>query len=76
LVVRRISVRVVPNARKPRIVNDENGFKIYVTAPAEGGRANAAVIAQLADFFGVAPKSVRIVSGERSRRKIVEVATP
>jgi uncharacterized protein (TIGR00251 family) len=66
---------VVPNARKARIVEEQDGLKIYVNAPAEGGRANDAVIALLADFFRVRPKSVRILSGERSRRKIVEVAT-
>ena len=76
LAVKRITIKVVPNARKPRIVEAQDGFKVYVSAPAEGGRANAAVIVLLADFFGVAPKSVRIVSGERLRRKIVEIATP
>jgi uncharacterized protein YggU (UPF0235/DUF167 family) len=44
-----------------------------VAAPAEGGRANEAVIGLVAATLEVPRNSVRIVSGRTSRRKVVEV---
>ena len=46
---------------------------VRVTAPPEKGRANAAVIALLADALGVAKTSVRITRGHNSREKLVAV---
>lgn len=71
--MKRINVRVVVNAQKARVLEDRDGYKVYVNAPAEGGRANDAVISLLADFFGVRRNLVTIVSGERSRKKIVAI---
>jgi uncharacterized protein YggU (UPF0235/DUF167 family) len=44
-----------------------------VTEPADGGRANAAVIEALAKHFGVPRRLVTIVRGARSRQKLVEI---
>jgi uncharacterized protein (TIGR00251 family) len=48
-------------------------YRVSVAAPPHEGQANAAVIAALADHFGVSPTQVRIVQGHRGRRKIVDV---
>jgi hypothetical protein len=47
---------------------------VRVTAPAERGKANAAVEETLADALGVARDSVRIVRAASSPRKVVEIA--
>jgi uncharacterized protein (TIGR00251 family) len=44
--------------------------KIFLREPAENGRANAELLAQLAEILGQKPA---IVSGHRSRRKKLKV---
>lgn len=50
-----------------------NTLKVRVTAPAERGKANAAVEAILADALGISKECVRVVGGRTSPRKLVEV---
>ena len=70
----KIDVKVIPNARKERIVDEDGLLKVYVTAPALDGKANKALIDLLAEHFGVKKGDVRIVKGEKSREKIVEIS--
>lgn len=44
-----------------------------MTAPAERGKANAAVEALIAEALGVARDCVQVVSGKTSARKLVEI---
>ena len=70
----RLDLKVVPKASRDRIsgwVGER--LKIQVTAPPERGKANAAVIALLCDLLGLPVSAVRIVSGETSPRKSVEI---
>lgn len=74
----RLQVRVTPRARRAQIKREtqQDGtilFRVYVTAPAEDGEANAAVIAALADSFGIAKSSLAIAQGLTSRYKIITV---
>ena len=46
---------------------------VRVQAPAEGGRANREVCAVVAAFFHARPAAVRIVRGETSAQKTLEV---
>jgi len=46
---------------------------VRVTAPPIGGRANEALTRVLAKRLNVGRRSVRIVSGQHSRHKIVEI---
>jgi hypothetical protein len=46
---------------------------ISVTAAAVEGKANRAMLAQLAERLGVSRSSLQIISGEKSRRKLVRV---
>jgi uncharacterized protein (TIGR00251 family) len=45
-------------------------LKIAVQAPPVEGKANSALIAFLAELFGVSKNKVEIVSGELSRSKV------
>ena len=70
----RIRVKVVPRAKKSGIeALPDGGLRVRVAAPAEGGRANAAVIEALAAHFGVPRRAVAIVQGMTSRSKLVEI---
>ena len=70
-----LAVRAQPGAKKTSIkgIYGEGAaaqLKIAVQAPPVEGRANEALIAFLAETFGVAKSAVELVSGELSRSKI------
>jgi uncharacterized protein len=71
----RFAVRVRPGARRTTVGGCWNGaaLVVAVAAPAVDGKANAAVVAALAAAFGVRRRDVAIVTGERSRDKVVEL---
>lgn len=71
----RLKVKAVPGASRDEIAGWlGNALKLRVTAPAEGGKANEAIEGLLAGALGVPIRSVRIVSGRSSPRKVVEVS--
>jgi len=73
----RIDVHVTPRARRPGVERTADGhFKVRVTAPADAGRANAAVIEALAEHFGVPKRAVTILQGHTARKKLVEIDGP
>ena len=47
---------------------------VRVTAPPVEGRANRSVTQLVAKALGVAPSSVEVARGERSRDKVVQVS--
>lgn len=75
-----VAVKVTPRASRATlggIVGDADGdarLAARVTPPPEDGRANAALVALLADALGVAPSACEVVAGTGSRRKRVRVA--
>jgi uncharacterized protein (TIGR00251 family) len=70
----RVRLRVSPGARSNAVVGRHgDGWKIRVTAPAESGKANEAVLRLLADRLELPGGSVTLVSGPSSRDKIVEL---
>lgn len=48
-------------------------MSVRVTAPPEGGKANAAACVLLAGLLHVPKRSVRVVRGETSRHKQIEI---
>ncbi len=46
---------------------------VGVRSKPEGGKANQEVIEKIADYFHVSNSRVRIVLGQASRRKMIEV---
>lgn len=70
----RISVRVLPRSSKNEIVEEPDGsFKVKLTAAPVDGEANKKLIALLSKEWGVNKSKIRIVQGEKGRRKIVEI---
>src|SRR5262249_11748784 len=71
----RLAVKVVPGSSQDGIAGWlGDTLKVRVSAPAERGKANAAVEALLADALGVPRDCVRIGAGTASPRKVVEIA--
>ena len=69
-----IDVRVIPRARRTESSGERDGaFVIRLAAPPVDGAANDALVEFLADTLNVPRRAVRIVSGERGRRKRVEI---
>ena len=71
----RYTVRVHSRAHADRVIELPSGeIEVWTHAPAVDGRANDAVIRLIADLKGVPPSGVELVSGARSRTKVVQVS--
>ena len=69
------AVRVQPRASKDEIAGEMAGaLKIRLRAPALEDRANEALIEFLAQLLKTPRSAVRLLSGDRSRTKRVEVS--
>lgn len=67
-------VTVQPRSRKSEVEKLNSGeYKVRVVAPPSKGEANREVIKILASHFGLPPSRLRIVRGQKSRRKLVLV---
>ena len=72
--MKQIRAVVIPNASRNEVIEEEDGsLKVRVTAKATEGKANKAVIEVLADYFGVKKSQVMILSGEKSRNKLISI---
>ena len=72
----RLRVRVKPGARKAAILGVHDGaLRVAVTAVAERGKANLAVVALLASALDLPAASVTIVGGKTSQNKVVEIGS-
>ncbi len=78
----KIFVRAKPGAKVSRIeeitglfkTKNERQFVIAVKEPAKEGKANRAIERALSEYLHVPISSIRIVSGQTSRDKVVEIA--
>jgi uncharacterized protein len=76
----RLRIRLAPGASANRLVGlvaEADGgvaLKIMVTAAAEDGKANAALVALLARSWHLAKSDIAIVAGATDRRKLVHIA--
>ncbi|BAO28079.1 DUF167 domain-containing protein [Sulfuritalea hydrogenivorans] len=69
-----LRLHIQPGAKKTEAVGlHGEALKIRLAAPPVDGKANACLIAFLADRLGVARAAVSLVSGESSRAKRVRV---
>lgn len=69
-----VSVHVQPGARRTEVAGlHGTSVKIRVAAPALEDRANEALLAFLAQRFGVARRDVSLAGGAKSRQKRVEI---
>jgi hypothetical protein len=69
----KIQVKVKPNSRTEEVSREGDRLIVKVKEPPREGKANQAVIRLLAEHFGVPKSQVRILSGFKSKNKVVEV---
>ncbi len=70
-----LRLHIQPGAKKTEVVGMHGeALKIRLAAPPVDGKANACLVAFLADQLGVARSTVRLISGETSRAKRVHVS--
>ena len=70
----RLQVRVRPRARANKVeVSDLGDVRVYVTAAPEGGKANRAVIAAMAEAADVPKSRITLVRGRTSSDKVLEI---
>jgi uncharacterized protein YggU (UPF0235/DUF167 family) len=70
----KLSVKVVAGSSRSGIAGWlGNTLRIRVAAPAERGKANAAVEALLSDVLEIPAGGAKIISGSSSPRKVVEI---
>jgi uncharacterized protein (TIGR00251 family) len=71
---RRIRISVKPNARKAEMIKLADGeYRALVSAPAQDGKANLALIELLAEYFEVPKTTIKILRGHGARHKLIEI---
>ena len=70
----KIQVKVKPNSKTDEVSREGDSFIVKVKQPPKEGKANQAVIKLLAEHFGVPRSQISILSGSKSRNKVIEVA--
>jgi uncharacterized protein (TIGR00251 family) len=70
-----LTLHVQPGARRTEVAGVHgDALKIRLAAPPVDGKANAALIEFIAARLTLPKSAVRLVSGQTSRRKILELA--
>lgn len=70
----RFTIQVIPRSSQNKIIPlGDNSFKVKLTAAPVDGKANEALIQFLSEYFDVAKSKIRIVKGEKGRKKTVNI---
>jgi uncharacterized protein (TIGR00251 family) len=68
----RLEIKAIPGASKTEFAGVKDGrLRIRLAAAPEDGKANAEMLNFLSKAFGCPKRDLRIVSGEKSRLKVV-----
>jgi uncharacterized protein (TIGR00251 family) len=76
-----LRLHVQPGAKRTEIAGIHGDgadarVKLRLAAPPVDGKANAALVAFLAEAFGVPERAVALIRGETSRQKTVRIVRP
>jgi hypothetical protein len=72
-----LTLHVQPGAARTELAGEHDGaLKLRLHARAVEGAANAALTAFLAEQFGLPRREVKLLRGEKSRRKTVWIGVP
>lgn len=71
----RLAVKVKPKSSPQGVQGVHNDHLVVrISAPAVDGRANTALVAFLSKALGVKKTEVLLLSGEKSRNKVLEIS--
>lgn len=69
-----VAFHVQPGAKKTEVAGPHGeALKIKLAAPPVDGKANASLLAFVADILGLPKAAVTLKSGQTSRQKVVEI---
>ena len=71
--MKKLKIKVITNAKRNAVVEEEGLLKVYVNAPPVDGKANKVVAEVLAEHFKVRKSNVKILRGEKSKEKVIEI---
>ena len=71
---RKISLKVIVNAHRNSVTEENGILKVHLTAPPVDNKANKLLVEVLANHFGTKKSHVRIIQGHKSRNKLVEIS--
>ena len=72
-----LTLHIQPGAKKTEIAGPHgDALKIRLAAPPVDGKANATLLAFVAERLGLAKSAISLKSGQTSRRKVIEVLSP
>ncbi|MCE9542010.1 MAG: DUF167 domain-containing protein [Verrucomicrobia bacterium] len=70
----RLEIKAVPNAPRTQVIGWlGEALKVKVHAPALEGKANEELCSFLAETLGLPKRSVRLLQGDTSRKKLLEI---
>lgn len=70
----KVNVLVNLNAKKRKIKKiDNENYQIWIKAVPKHNHANLEIISLLANFFDTPEKKIKIIKGQKSRKKIVTI---
>ena len=69
----KIDIKVIPGAKKNLFRKEASLTKVYLTAPAQEGRANKALVEFLAEHFDLPKANIEIIKGLKSRTKTINI---
>ena len=68
-----LEVKVIPNSKEEKIYQENEIYKIKVKKPALEGKANLELIKFLAKEFKTKKGNIKILKGEKTRNKVIEI---
>ncbi|MBN1353584.1 MAG: YggU family protein [Candidatus Omnitrophica bacterium] len=70
----KLNIRVQPRSSKEGIIQlSGNSYKVHMREPALEGKANKKLVEILAEYFGTKKRDIEILSGHKSRNKVVNI---
>ena len=67
----KVEIKVIPNAKKSLIKEDNDCLRVYLHEPPVEGKANKALIEILAKYYNVRKRQIQIIKGLKSRNKTI-----
>lgn len=71
-----INIKVITKSKSNSFKKLENGnYILRINTPPVDGKANKVIIEYLADYFNVKKYDIKIIAGEFSNNKVIEINT-
>ncbi len=66
-------IHIKSKSKRPGVVEKDGILEVSVSSAPFDGKANEEMLELLSDYFEVAKSAIEIVSGHKSRQKIIEI---